>query len=353
LASTAQAPPPARRSVDQTQRAISVTPSSASPSKEDSFRYRLQRVSTFSPFLAAVSALWIAREVPNRELAAARPIYAVCVSAFAVLMLATGAAQFFFPAVRRWLELKGPILAAGVLGVATWDVITRKLALLPLPYFPAPDVVLQSMADDWRTLLDHTWHSLLLLVCGYTAGVCAGLISGVIIGWSARARYWLMPVLKIVGPIPATAFIPLALVVFDTTFGGGVALIALAVWFPVTMLTSSGVANVRVSYLDVARTLGAGRSYLIFRVALPSALPSIFIGLFMGLGASFLTLFAAEMLGVKAGLGYYVSWKSGWAEYSHVYAALIIIAAVFSTVMTLLFKLRDRVLAWQKGVIRW
>ena len=48
------------------------------------------------------------------------------------------------------------------------------------------------------------------------------------------------------------------------------------------MLTSSGIANVRLSYLDVARTLGAGRWYLIFRVAIPSALPNIFIGLFMG-----------------------------------------------------------------------
>ena len=58
----------------------------------------------------------------------------------------------------------------------------------------------------------------------------------------------------------------------------------MAVWFPVTMLTSSGIANVPVSYLDVARTLGAGRRYLIFRVAIPAAMPSIFLGLFMGLG---------------------------------------------------------------------
>ena len=50
------------------------------------------------------------------------------------------------------------------------------------------------------------------------------------------------------------------------------------------MLTISGIANTRASYLDVARTLGAGQSYLIFRVAIPAAMPSIFIGLFMGLG---------------------------------------------------------------------
>jgi hypothetical protein len=96
-----------------------------------------------------------------------------------------------------------------------------------------------------------------------------------------------------------------------------------------------------------------GRLYLIFRVAIPAAVPNIFIGLFMGLGASFLTLVVAESVGVKSGLGWYLSWAQGWAEYGKVFAALIIMAGFFSTVMTLLFKLRDRVLVWQKGIIKW
>jgi NitT/TauT family transport system permease protein len=132
-----------------------------------------------------------------------------------------------------------------------------------------------------------------------------------------------------------------------------VGLIALAVWFPVTMLTVSGISNTRASYLDVARTLGAKQSYLIFRVAIPAAMPNIFIGLFMGLGASFLTLIVAETVGVKSGLGWYVAWAQGWAEYGKVYAALVIMAVFFSTIMTALFKLRDRVLVWQKGTIKW
>jgi NitT/TauT family transport system permease protein len=105
--------------------------------------------------------------------------------------------------------------------------------------------------------------------------------------------------------------------------------------------------------LDVARTLGAKPGFLIYRVAIPAAMPSIFIGLFMGLGTSFLTLINAETVGVKSGLGWYVAWAQGWAEYGKVYGALVIMAAFFSTIMTLLFKLRDRVLVWQKGVIKW
>ena len=196
-------------------------------------------------------------------------------------------------------------------------------------------------------------HSLVLLLSGYLLGCVLGVTCGVLIGWFPKARYWGMPVMKLIGPIPATALIPLSLMLFPSARASATSLIAMAVWFPVTMLTLSGVSNVRASYLDVARTLGAGRGYLIFRVAIPAALPNIFVGLFLGLGASFLTLIVAEAVGVQAGLGWYIDWARAYSDYRKVYAALILMAVYFSTIMTLLFKLRDWVLVWQKGVIKW
>jgi NitT/TauT family transport system permease protein len=262
-------------------------------------------------------------------------------------------AQSFWIGFRQWMRHMWPIFTAAILSIGVWDIVTSGLRLLPLPYFPGPAAVLRSLISDRALLLDSTWHSLVLLLSGYTLGVIVGLVSGVCIGWSASVRYWGMPLLKIVGPIPATAWIPLAMVVSPSAIVSAAGLIALTVWFPVTMLTASGISNTRASYLDVARTLGAGRAYLIFRVAIPAAVPNIFIGLFMGLGASFLTLVVAESVGVKSGLGWYVSWAQGWAEYGKVFAALIIMAGFFSTLMTLLFKIRDRMLVWQKGIIKW
>ncbi|MDS1030786.1 ABC transporter permease subunit [Bacillota bacterium LX-D] len=156
-------------------------------------------------------------------------------------------------------------------------------------------------------------------------------MTGVSIGWNKKCNYWIMPLLNIIGPIPATAWIPIAMAVFPTSFWASVFLIILAVWFPVTVMTSSGIANVRNAFFEVAKTLGASQRYLIFRDAIPAAFPMIFIGLFMGLGGSFLTLIVSEMLGVKAGLGWYINWAQGWAEYSKVYASLIVIALIFST----------------------
>ena len=261
--------------------------------------------------------------------------------------------QSFSAGLRRWMAHICPIIAGalGLLGV--WEIVTSGVRWLPLPYFPSPAGVLGSMIFDRDELFKGTYHSLALLLSGYVLGALIGVITGICIGWFNQARYWGMPLLKVLGPIPATAWIPLAMVVSPKPIFSAVGLIALAVWFPVTMLTMSGIANTRASYLDVARTLGAKPSFLIFRVAIPAAMPNIFLGLFMGLGASFLTLIVAETVGVKSGLGWYLNWAQGWAEYGKVFAALVIMAAFFSTIMTLLFKLRDRVLVWQKGTIKW
>lgn len=302
---------------------------------------------------AAALSLFIHLIVPRGLLIGENQSYTIFLGTFLGVAAVLAIIQRWWPPLRGRMRSLRPLFTVAVLLLCVWEIITSGFRLLPLPYFPSPAGVFQSLISDRALLFDSTWHSLMLLLGGYALGVAAGLITGVCIGWSSPARYWGMPLLKVVGPIPATAWIPLALVISPSAIFSATALIALAVWFPVTMLTASGVSNTRKSYLDVARTLGARPPYLIFRVAIPAALPSIFVGLFMGLGASFLTLVVAESVGVKSGLGWYVSWAQGWAEYGKVYAALIIMAAFFSTIMTLLFKVRDRVLVWQKGMIKW
>jgi NitT/TauT family transport system permease protein len=263
------------------------------------------------------------------------------------------AAQWAWRPLRAWTLHNAPLAAGAVVLFCVWELFTLKLNWMTLPYFPGPDAVLAALVKDRNILLESTWDSLLLLLTGYAAGVCAGLVTGVSIGWFPRVRYWGMTILKVVGPLPVTALVPLVMTASSQSFVSAAELVAFAVWFPVTMLTASGISNVRLSYLDVARTLGAGRLYLIFCVAIPAALPNIFLGLFMGLGASFLTLIVAETVGRPAGLGWYLTWQQGFVEYANVYASILIMMVFFSTLMTVLFKVRDRVLKWQKGVIKW
>ncbi|MSQ93220.1 MAG: ABC transporter permease subunit [Gemmataceae bacterium] len=254
---------------------------------------------------------------------------------------------------RPWVRYYAPLLAGAMFLFGVDDLLSQKLAWLPWPFFPGPGMVLGCSIEDCGIIFSSTWHSLLLLVSGYVVGVCMGVLTGVLIGWFPSIRYWGMPLLKVIGPLPATAMVPAVMMLSNDSFIPATALIGFAVWFPVTMLTSSGMSNVRLSYLDVARTLGAGEWYLIFRVAIPSALPTIFIGLFMGLGVSFLTLIGAEAVGVPGGLGNYIKAQQSSMEYTKMYGAWLVTAVLFSGLITCLFRTRDWVLNWQKGVIKW
>lgn len=303
--------------------------------------------------LAAAAALVLHWAMSGGEPAAETRTYSLFLGGLTGLGVLLAALQFKLAGLGSWLRAKAPLLVAGIALLTILEAVTTGFRLLPLPYFPSPAKVLQSMVEDRGLLWTSTWHSLFLLVGGYSLGAFLGVVSGVCIGWFAPARYWGMPVLKIVGPIPATAWIPLALVLSPSALFSAISIIALAVWFPVTMLSSAGISNTKASYLDVARTLGAKRSFLVFRVAIPAAMPNIFLGLFMGLGSAFLTLVVAETVGVKSGLGWYLGWAKEWAEYGKVYSSIVVMAVFFSSIMTMLFKVRDRVLVWQKGAIKW
>jgi NitT/TauT family transport system permease protein len=246
-----------------------------------------------------------------------------------------------------------PWLIVLALAVGAWEVVTAKLGLLPRPFFAPPQALLDVYLNDYVRLGTSLLYSLRLLLLGYIAGAIAGFAVGVGVGWSRIVGYWVHPVLRIVGPLPATAWLPLAFFFFPSSFSASIFLIALASGFPVAVLTWSGVASVNPAFYDIARTLGAKPSFLVLRVAIPAALPSVFVGLFMGLGASFSVLVVAEMMGVKAGLGWYLQWAQGWAAYANMYGALLVMALMCSGLITLLFAVRGRVLVWQKGLLKW
>lgn len=319
-------------------------------------------IAVFAPVVVAIAAYLIHVLIPNgqdlpRTWMDSIPVWqhpypiVLCGLFGVALVLATLYAACV--STRLWVHYYAPLLAGAIFLLGSLDLLAQKLDWLPWPYFPGPNMVLGCSIEDCGIIVTSTWHSLLLLVSGYAVGVTAGVVTGVLIGWFPAVRYWAMPLLKLVGPLPATAMVPAVMMLSRDSFIPATALIGFAVWFPVTMLTSSGISSVRLSYLDVARTLGAGEWYLIVRVAIPSALPTIFIGLFMGLGVSFLTLIVAEAVGVPAGLGNYIKTQQGYMEYAKMYGAWMVTAVVFSGVITALFKTRDWVLSWQKGVIKW
>lgn len=176
----------------------------------------------------------------------------------------------------RALRQRAPWLV--VLGVVLtlWEVATAKFAWLPLPFFPPPQSIIEVYTDDLPKLLDSVFASVKLQLGGYLIGATVGFLTGVSIGWSRAVGYWVHPVLRFIGPLPATAWLPIAFFTFPSSWSASTFLIALATGFPVTVLTWSGVASVSNAYYDVARTLGAKPSFLVLKVAIPAAFAARF-----------------------------------------------------------------------------
>ncbi|MFT3688341.1 ABC transporter permease [Paenirhodobacter sp.] len=295
--------------------------------------------------------------LPDKVQGFAEPLFArqtsIGFALWALALILVAGLSLFRPRVRRRFLRFAPWLTVLAFVFIVWEVVTAKTGFLPVPFFMPPNSLVEVYALDHERLLDSLLNSMRLLAWGFFIGAATGFLTGVSIGWSQSLGYWVHPVLRFLGPVPSTALMPISFYFFPSSFSAAVFLIALATWFPVTVLSWSGVAGVDKAYYDVARTLGASQRALILRVAVPAALPHVFVGLFMGLSASFSVLVAAEMMGVKSGLGWYLQWAQGWAAYNNMYGALIVMALVFSGLITLLFAVRDRLLAWQKGVVKW
>ena len=307
------------------------------------------------PVLSIALALILDIVLPDnlQHPAAEHPYFIWLLGAALVVYLIFYAVSFFRPSLREKLEYKAYFYAGAALFLNILNLLTVKFAILPVLYFPSLDRVFGVLFEDSAFLAKCLAYSARLLFIGWFCGAIVGMLTGIAIGFNKNFSYWVQPLVRVLGPIPSTAWIPIVLIAFPSAVSASAFLIALAVWFPTTVLTSSGIAAIPNAYFEVSSTLGAGSFYRIAKVGIPAAMPHMFLGLFNGTCSSFITLVTAEMLGAKYGIGWYINWQKEMMAYANVYAGLIIIAVTFCILITLLFQFRDHVLAWQKGVIKW
>jgi NitT/TauT family transport system permease protein len=327
-------------------------------SPKTKLRRTLERGLSALPLVLVAALLLEYKLLPNYQKYASNKIaypisntYTVLVGIFAIALSIYFIWSLFSDKIYERLVYKAPLYSAVLLALMAYDYLTLKTGTLPMPYFPWIDRILLAIIGDRMILLDSIANSLKLLFAGYLSGTLAGLTCGVGAGWSPKVRYWVMPLIKLLGPIPSTTWISIILILASSLFGGSVFMIALGVWYPVTMSAFNGVSNVDKSNFEVARTFGVKSAGLVFKIAIPAAMPSIFNGLTQGMGTACTALMVAEMLGVESGLGWYINWQRGWAEFAKMYAAVIIICLTFTLVNLVLTIIKKRVLRWQEGKI--
>ena len=198
-------------------------------------------------------------------------------------------------------------------------------------------------------LHNHLLYSLYRVACGYCIAILLAIPLGIIMGWSTKLRQLINPLIEILRPIPPLAWIPVSIVWFGIGLKSAIFIIFLGVFFPILLNTISGVLGINPILIEAARTLNAGKKDTFFKILIPGAAPSIFVGMRIGLGIGWMTLVAAEFTGVKTGygLGYMIMTARDLQRTDEIFAGMVTIGVV-GFLVNLGFKfVESRIIKWQ------
>ena len=204
------------------------------------------------------------------------------------------------PGVSVTLRFIGPLAL-----LAAWWGASASGALNPA-VLASPQQVLSAAWQLWQSgqLQSAIGVSVLRALLGLAFGVSAGLVFGVVTGFSRLGEELLDSPLQLLRALPFLSLVPLFMVWFGIGDVARVVLIAVATAFPMYVSTAGGVRNVDARLVEAMRTFGLSRWALVREVVLPSALPSLLSGLRLSMTLSVIALIAAEEINTTNGIGY-------------------------------------------------
>ncbi len=194
----------------------------------------------------------------------------------------------------------------------------------------------------------HIAVSLRRILIAYAIASTLGIGLGLVAGRSRLVRSAVMPYIEIIRPIPAVAWIPLAILMWPTEESSIVYITFLGALFPILLNTIHGVEQTPEILVRAAQTLGASRARIFWHVVLPASLPSIATGLAIGMGVSWFSLLAGEIISGQYGIGYFTWNAYSLIIYPDIVVGMIVIG-LLGTLSTFAVRLVMRpLLAWQR-----
>lgn len=232
-----------------------------------------------------------------------------------------------------------------------WEVIAR--AGLVDPFFvPAPSAVFVALgAMIWSLELPKALAvSLRRIVIGFGLSVVISVAIGMLMARIRLVEALVDPLVELIRPVSPLAIFPLAILWFGIGEMSKIFLIALACAFPVILNTYAGVRAIDVSYIRVARSLGASNSEILHRVILPGCLPQVFTGIRIAWGISLIVIIAAEMIGGSSGIGYLILDAQQTFRVERVFGGIIAIGVLGYVTDQGFRLLRSTLLPWYREV---
>ncbi|BAM88179.1 ABC transporter permease protein [Bradyrhizobium oligotrophicum S58] len=234
----------------------------------------------------------------------------------------------------RWFRLNQDRLRALLIGTASllmfliaWHLLTtyRVVFVVKFTNVPAPLAVYASFT---KAIHDPKFLMHILLSCrrifiGFSLAAIVGVPLGLIMGRFRLVHEIVFPVAEVLRPIPAIAWVPMAIMLWPTNEQSIVFITFLGSFFPILLNTLHGMTLVDPVLVRAAKCLGARETAIFREVYFPASLPHIFTGLTVGMGVAWVSLIAAEMISGQFGIGYFT-----WEAYSLVQYADIALGMI-------------------------
>lgn len=238
--------------------------------------------------------------------------------------------------------------------IALWYVAS-KAGFVHRQDFPSPEQFVAAakqlvLGDGFAggRLHDHLLHSIKIILLGFFAATLVGVPLGLWMGWDRRAEALINPIFLLIRPIPALAWIPLAIVWLGLEDASKVMILWFAAFVPAVINSFTGVRNIDRPVIEASRMLGARGLDLVKDVIVPGALPSIFTGLRLSLQGCLTALVAAELLGALLGLGK-VLYQAGLDIYPAMILVGMVAVAVTGFVLTIVLDVAERLsMPWRR-----
>jgi NitT/TauT family transport system permease protein len=190
--------------------------------------------------------------------------------------------------------------------------------------------------------------SLQRVLVGFSIGTIFAIPVGFLMGWYWIARGLIEPYVQFFRTVPPLAIIPLAIVLFGIGEEPKIVVISLAAFFACVIATFQGVVNVDKTLINAATVLGAKDGSIFLRVVVPSSAPFILVGMRLGLGSSWATLVAAELIAAQQGLGFRMQQAQLYYQLDTIFVGLLLIGFLGLIMDRLLLFSELKLTSWQE-----
>ena len=244
-----------------------------------------------------------------------------------------------------WRRILPPALVL-ILVAATWDLVVH-LAHVQDYIFPSLENVFRSLYKNWSSVLaTATWVTFQEMVLGFLISIAVAVIIALSLHSSATLRGAIYPLLIGSQAVPIVVIGPILAIIFGYGITPKLIIVAISCFFPIVVNLVDGLASVDPDLIKVMRTLDGSRLATLFRVEVPSALPSFFSGLriaavYAPIGAVF-----GEYAGSQNGLGYVLIQATPQLNSDLVFAAVLLLTVMSILLFTLLSVLEKICCPW-------